>query len=116
MGGTKKRTLASMEKSQDDEATNASGETTGKKKSTTKEVKGPGERRRVEVLMPRLSDQDLMKPLHQMKAITIYTAARGLNVNASVARVILGNLETKGLLKRVGGFSGHYIWAPVSKG
>jgi len=113
MGGTKKRTLASMEKSQDEDATDASK--SGKKKTPAKEVKGPGERRRVEVLVPRLTDQELMKPLHSMKAITIYTAAKGLNVNASVARVILASLETKGLVRRVGGFSGHYIWAPMSR-
>jgi len=114
MGGTKKKTMASMEKSQDEDATDASGGA-GKKKTTTKEVKGPGERRRVDVLMPKLTDQELMKPLHPMKAITIYTAARSLNVNASVARVILASLESKGLVRRVGGFSGHYIWAPMSK-
>jgi len=105
--------MASMEKSQDEDATDASG--TGKKKTATKEVKGPGERRRVDVLMPKLTDQELMKPLHPMKAITIYTAARSLNVNASVARVILASLESKGLVRRVGGFSGHYIWAPMSR-
>jgi small subunit ribosomal protein S25e len=115
MGGTKKKTLASMEKSQDEDATDASKAGGAKKKTTTKEVKGPGERRRVDVLMPKLTDQELMKPLHAMKAITLYTAARSLNVNASVARTILASLESKGLVRRVGGFSGHYIWAPMSK-
>lgn len=112
MGGTKKKTLASMEKSQDDSAEDA---TKTAKKKTTKEVKGPGERRRVEVLMPKVGDQELMKSLHSMKAITIYTAAKGLNVNASIARAVLASLEAKGMLRRVGGFSGHYVWAPVSK-
>lgn len=112
MGGTKKKTLASMEKSQNDE-----GETpqdAGKKKTTTKDVKPMGERKRVEVLMPKLSDQDLLKSLSSQKAITIYSAARGLNVSASIARAILGSLESKGLVTRIGGFSGHYVWAPAS--
>lgn len=114
MGGTKKKTLASMEKSQEEDAADAS-KAGGKKKTAAKETKGPGERRRVEVLMPRMSDQDLMKSLHQSKAITIYSAARSLNVNASVARAIMASLEAKGLVRRIGGFSGHYVWSPMSK-
>jgi small subunit ribosomal protein S25e len=113
MGGTKKRTLASMEKSQDDNANSAAGgDEKGKKK--TEKTKGVGERKRVDVLMPRMNDQELMKSLASLKAITIYGAARSLSVNASVARTVLSSLETKGLVKRVGGFSGHYIWTPIT--
>jgi small subunit ribosomal protein S25e len=111
MGGTKKRTLASMEKSQDDNATSASGgDEKGKKK--TEKTKVVGERKRVDVLMPRLNDQELMKSLAALKAITIYGAAKSLSVNAAVARTVLSSLESKGLVKRVGGYSGHYIWTP----
>jgi small subunit ribosomal protein S25e len=113
MGGTKKKTLASMEKTQ-----NEDGETqqdgSKVKKTATKEAKPVGERKRAEVLMPKLSDQEFMKSLSSQKAITIYTAARGLNVSASTARMILGSLEAKGLLSKVGGFSGHYVWASAS--
>ena len=84
------------------------------KKATTKEAKPTGERKRVEVLMPKLSDQDFMKSLSSQKAITVYSAARTLNVGASVAKVILNSLESKGLVSRIGGFSGHYVWAPAS--
>ena len=111
MGGTKKKTLASMEKSQNEEGEQA--QDAGKKKPT-KEVKQVGERKRVEVLMPKLSDQDFMKSLASQKAITIYSAARGLNVSASIAKAILSSLESKGLVSRVGGFSGHYVWALAS--
>ncbi len=114
MGGTKKKTLASMEKSQDDSASSAAGggEEKGKKKS--EKTKVVGERKRVDVLLPRTSDQELMKTLGSLKAITIYGAARSLSVNAAVARVVLSSLESKGMVKRVGGFSGHYVWAPAS--
>ena len=113
MGGTKKRTLASMEKSQDDSATSAAGgDEKGKKK--TEKTKVVGERKRVDVLMPRSNDQELMKTLSSLKAITLYGAARSLSVNAAVAKMVLTSLESKGLVKRVGGFSGHYIWAPAS--
>lgn len=112
MGGTKKKTLASMEKSQNEEDTQPDG---GKKKTTaTKEAKPMGERKRVEVLMPKQSEQELLRSLSSQKAITIYSAARGLNVSASIAKVILTSLESKGLISKVGGFSGHYVWTPAS--
>lgn len=111
MGGTKKKTLASMEKSQSDEGETAQD---GSKKKVTKEVKPVGERKRVEVLMPKLTDQELLKTLSGQKAITIYSAAKSLNVSASIARAVLGSLETRGMVTRVGGFSGHYVWAPAS--
>lgn len=109
MGGTKKRTLASMEKSQNDEATEEGG-----KKKTTEKTKTFGERKRVEVLAPRMTDQELMKSLAPLKAITLYNASKALAVNAAVARGILASLETKGMLSKVGGFSGHYVWTPAS--
>jgi len=115
MGGTKKKSLASMEKSQDDNASNAAGaggDDKGKKK--TEKTKVVGERKRVDVLMPRLNDQELMKSLGALKAITIYAAAKSLSVNAAVAKTVLTSLESKGMVKRVGGYSGHYIWTPAS--
>ena len=62
--------------------------------------------------MPKLGDQELLKSLASQKAITIYSAARSLNVSASIARTILASLESKGMLFKVGGYSGHYVWAP----
>ena len=113
MGGTKKKTLASMEKSQDDNATSAAGgDDKGKKK--TEKAKMPSSGKKVDVLPPRMNDQELLKTLAPLKAITIYAASRSLSVNAAVARSVLASLETKGLVKRVGGYSGHYIWTPAA--
>jgi small subunit ribosomal protein S25e len=114
MGGTKKKTLASMEKSQDDNANSAAGGDDKGKTKKTEKTKVVGERKRVDVLQPRMNDQELMKSLAPLKAITIYAAARSLAVNAAVAKSVLSSLESKGLVKRVGGFSGHYIWTPAS--
>lgn len=112
MGGTKKKTLASMEKSQDDNANSAAGgDEKGKKTEKTKVV---GERKRVDVLLPRMNDQELMKSLASLKAITVYGAARSLAVNAAVAKSVLSSLESKGLVRRAGGYSGHYIWTPAA--
>jgi small subunit ribosomal protein S25e len=113
MGGTKKKTLASMEKSQDDNATSAAGgDEKGKKK--TEKAKVVGERKKVDVLQPRMNDQELMKSLASLKAITVYGAARSLAVNAAVAKSVVSSLEAKGLVKRAGGYSGHYIWTAAS--
>lgn len=106
MGGTKKKSLASMEKSQDDSGSAAGGD--GKKKSDKAKILG--DRKRADVLAPRVSDQELVKSLASLKAITIYGAARSLSVNAAVARSLLASLESKGMVKRAGGFSGHYVW------
>lgn len=111
MGGTKKKTLASMEKSQNEEAETPQGAAT---KKTTKDVKPVGERKRVEVLMPKMGDQEILKSLSSQKAITVYSAARSLNVSASIANSILSSLESKGLVSRIGGFSGHYVWTSAS--
>ena len=114
MGGTKKKSLASMEKSQDDNANSAAGggDQPGKKK--VEKTKVVGERKKVDVLMPRMNDQELLKTLTSLKAITIYGAAKSLAVNAAVAKSVISSLESKGMVKRVGGFSGHYIWTAAS--
>jgi len=100
-----------MEKSQSDEG---EAQQDGTKKKPTEKTKSFGERKRVEVLMPKLGDQELLKALSSQKAITVYSAARGLNVSASIANAILASLESKGLVTRVGGYSGHYVWTPAS--
>jgi small subunit ribosomal protein S25e len=113
MGGTKKKTLASMEKSQDDNASSAGGgDQPGKKK--VEKTKVVGERKKVDVLVPRMNDQELVKTLTSLKAITIYGAAKSLSVNAAVAKNVISSLESKGMVKRVGGYSGHYVWTAAS--
>ena len=76
-----------MEKSQDDNAASASGgDDKGKKKS--EKTKVVGERKRVDVLMPRMGDQELMKSLASLRAITISGTARSLSVNGAVAKAV----------------------------
>jgi small subunit ribosomal protein S25e len=58
-----------------------------------------------------MSDAEVIKSLTPLKAITVYTASRALGVNASVATTLLKELESKEMLKRAGGFSGHVVWA-----
>ena len=110
MGGVKKKSLASMEKSQDSqgEGQEQAGEGKGKK---TKEKGAPQQRKQLSFLPPKMNDAELLKALAPLKAITVYTASRALGVNASVASGVLKDLEAKGTLNRVGGFSGHGVWS-----
>ncbi len=109
MGGVKKKSMASMEKSQDsqDTAQEQAGPTKGKK---TKEKAAPQQKRQLAFLLPKLSDADLLKSLAPLKAITVTAASRALGVNASIASGVLNDLEGKSMLVRAGGFSGHGVW------
>ena len=111
MGGVKKRTLASMERAQQ-----AQGE---EEKTAQKKDKGekaaPQQQKRLPFLVPKMGDDEMLKSLAPLKAITLYTASRVLGVNSSIASGLLHSLEGKGLLVRAGGFSGHYVWAVPRK-
>jgi len=115
MGGVKKKSLASMEKSQESEGesqTPAQQPQKGGKK--TKEKAAPQQQKRLPFLVPKMSEEEMVKALTPLKAITLYSASRALGVNASIASGLLENLETRSLITRIGGFSGHYVWALAS--
>lgn len=109
MGGVKKKSLASMEKSQDSEQTPQ--EQPAAKGKKTKEKTGLQQKKQPSFLPPKMGEADMLKALIPLKAITVHTAARALGVNASVASGVLRDLESKSKLVRVGGFSGHGVWA-----
>jgi len=115
MGGTKKKSLAAMEKEQEarDAAEQPGQPAKGKK---TKDHKAaPQQQKKFAFLPPRMSDEEMVKTLTPLKAITVYSASRVLGVNASIATVLLRALEGKNLIHRVGGFSGHYVWFVPNK-
>jgi len=82
----------------------------GQKKSKGERV-APLQQKRLAFVIPQIGDGDILKSFSPLKAITVYSAARALGVNASIASSVLHTLERKKLLKRVGGFSGHYVWS-----
>ncbi len=113
MGGVKKKSLASMEKTQ--ESQDAGQEQAPAKGKKAKEQKGaPQQKRQLAFLPPRMSEAEMVKSLAPLKAITITTASRALGVNASIANAVLKELEAKQLLVRAGGFSGHGVWSVKS--
>ncbi|MDA4124164.1 MAG: 40S ribosomal protein S25 [Thaumarchaeota archaeon] len=115
MGGVKKKSMASMEKSQDsDETAQQSGAATKGKKGKEQKAAPQQQQKRLPFLPPKMSEQEMLKSLTPLKAITVYTASRALGVNASIATGILREMETKNLVRKAGGFSGHTVWAMAS--
>src|SRR5271157_2805984 len=106
MGGVKKKSMASMEKSQDSEG---EGQTPApqQKGKKTKEKAAPQQQKKLPFLVPKMSQEEMVKALTPLKAITLYSASRALGVNASIASGVLRDLEGRNLITRIGGFSGH---------
>ena len=103
-----------MEKSQDstgEQQTAAAPAAKGKKGKETKAP--PQQQKRLPFLPPKLNDAEMLKALTSLKAVTTYSASRALGVNSSIAASILKGLESKAMLKRQGGFSGHTVWSVV---
>jgi small subunit ribosomal protein S25e len=111
MGGVKKKSLASMEKSQESQDAGQEQAAPTKGKKSKEQKSAPQQKRQLAFLPPKMGEAEMMKSLTPLKAITVYTASRALGVNASVANTLLRELETKNLLRKAGGFSGHSVWA-----
>ncbi len=50
-----------------------------------------------------------------MKAITIQGVARAAGVKISVANAYIKSLEAKGIVKSVGGYSGHRVYQLIEQ-
>ncbi len=114
MGGVKKKSLASMEKSQESQDSGQEQAAPSKAKKAQEPKAAPQQKRQLAFLPPKMTEAEMLKSLTPLKAITVYTASRALGVNASVATGVLKELEAKDMLKRTGGFSGHGVWAVKS--
>jgi len=96
MGGAKKKSLAQMEKQQEQQDKKPEPAKKSKAKQVT-EKKSSG------IGIPTLDDQKLTSELSKMGALTPYSIASQFNVRISVARDILEELERRRLIKSVGG-------------
>lgn len=101
MGGVKKKPISAMEKRQ---VVLQQKEEKKKKEEETQAAKGAR-------APASVSEEDVLKVVSSLKAVTIYTIANKLNIKASVANQILKSLVQKGKIEKVGGFSGHYVYA-----
>lgn len=101
MGGAKKKSLGSSEKTSKD---NPSGDEKAKKG----EKKGPIKQKQKSLMV--IEEPQGLKTLKNMKPITCQALARQMSVKISVANSFLRSLETKGIVKSIGGYSGHRIY------
>ena len=91
--------------------TNKSGGSKDSKKS--KKEKGEGGPRKAEITV-MLNEQQAMKIIQNSKVITIQDLARQTGVKISAANAFLKESTVKGTVKKVGGYSGHYLYQVVS--
>ena len=91
--------------------TNKSGGSKDSKKS--KKDKGEGGPRKAEITV-MLNEQRAMKIIQKSKVITVQDLARQTGVKISAANAFLKESTVKGTVKKVGGYSGHYLYQVVS--
>jgi ribosomal protein S25 len=97
LGGAKKKSMAQMEKQQDQQDT--------KKPEPAKKTKGKtvAEKKTAGIAMPNFDNEKIVSELSKMGALTPYSIASQYNVRLSVARDILEELERRRLVTSVGG-------------
>ncbi len=101
MGGGKKPTTAKKDKS------------SNTKDSKKKKDKGEGGPRKAEITV-MLNEQQAMKIIQKSKVVTVQDLARQTGVKISAANAFLKESTNKGIVKRVGGYSGHHLYQVVS--
>ena len=61
-----------------------------------------------------MDEGQAMKAVRTLRAITSQALARATGVKVSVANAFLRSLETKGVVRLIGGYSGHRIYEVVT--
>ena len=98
--GSKNKSVSSSEKSQ------------GGKDKERKNKKEHTEKKDVAVF---INEDVANKIIKSSKVITIQDLARQTNVKISTANAFLKKALEQGLIKKIGGFSGHYIYQSISQ-
>jgi len=101
--GAKNKSVSSSEKSQ------------GGKDKAKKEKKDTSEKKEVAVFINEDEANKIVKSSKASKVITIQDLARQTNVKISTANAFLKKAVSEGTVKKVGGFSGHYIYQSASQ-
>jgi small subunit ribosomal protein S25e len=106
MGGAKKKPVGSSQKGA------SSGPAGEEKKADTK--KGSAKQVQKQKLTVLIDEGQAMKSIRTLKPITSQALARTNGVKISVANAFLRSLETKGVVKPIGGYSGHRLYELVN--
>ena len=86
---------------------------TQKDSKKSKKDKGEGGPKKAEITVS-INEKEATKIVQNSKVITVHELARQTGVKVSAANVFLKDSLKKGIIEKVGGFSGHYIYQPVS--
>ena len=108
MGGSKNKSPAQKEKSQQQGDSKKSGFKKGKKSD-----KSEGGQKKAEISVI-IDEAEALKFIQRSKVITVQDMARQTGVKISAANAFLKNSAIKGTVKRVGGYSGHHLYQAVS--
>ena len=104
MGGAKKKSPAQAEKAQQAEAQKKEG---GTKKGEKKEQK---QKTNISVIIDQNQAMNFIK---SSKVFTVQELSRQTSVKVSAANAFLQNLLKQGVVKRIGGYSGHHVYVPA---
>lgn len=104
MGGNKKKPVGASDK------TTQTGPGGAEMKPSPEEKKKTSKPQQKQKLSVLVEEPVGMKTVQGMKAITTQAVARSLGVKISVANSFVKLLESKGIVKSVGGYSGHKVY------
>ncbi len=105
MGGTKKVSPAKQDKAQNSKD--------GKDSKKSRKDRGESGPRKAEITV-MVNETEAIKIIKNSKVVTVHDLARQTGVKVSAANAFLIESTKKGLVKRIGGYSGHYIYQTVS--
>ena len=83
------------------------------KDSKKKKDKGESGPKKAEITV-MVNEQQAMKIIQNSKVVTVQDLARQTGVKISAANAFLKNSAEKGIVKRIGGYSGHHLYQSVS--
>jgi len=109
MGGNKKKPLGASNRT----VQTGSGGT--EIKSTSEEKKKTPKSQQRQKLSVLVEEAGGIKAIQGMRSITTQSLARNIGVKISVANAFIKSLETKGVIKTVGGYSGHKVYQLVKQ-
>jgi len=101
MAGAKKPTTANKDKS------------AGSKDTKKKKDKGEGGPKKAEITV-MVNEQQALKIIQNSKIVTVQDLARQTGVKISAANAFLKESTSKGIVKKVGGYSGHHLYQTAS--
>jgi len=109
MGGNKKKPTGSSDKTAQVGPGGAEIKPAGEEK---KKAPKPQQKQKLAVAVEEPAG---MKAISSMKSITTQALARNIGVKISVANGFIKALEQKGVIKSVGGYSGHRVYQIVKR-